>query len=71
MAKIKAALVESEEKAATWQKRAEAVGSLFDLLKDKPDEIAIAIVGNVSAHRAKAIADAINKALKKKGAHAG
>ena len=32
---------------------------------------AIAIVGNVSAPRAKAIADAINKTLKKKGAHAG
>ncbi len=43
-------------------------GSLFDLEKDSADGIAMGIVENISGHKAKAIAAAIDARLKKKPA---
>ena len=46
-------------------------GSLFDLKHDKADDIATAIVGNLSAHKAKSLADGILARLKKSQKPAG
>jgi hypothetical protein len=40
-------------------------GSLFDLRHDSADDIALAIVGNLSAHKVKTLADGILAGLKK------
>ena len=41
-------------------------GSLFDLKRDSADHIATAITGNITEHKAKAIAAAIAARLKQK-----
>jgi hypothetical protein len=46
-------------------------GSLFDLRHDSADDIALAIVGNLSAHKAKTLADGILARLKKSQKPAG
>jgi hypothetical protein len=46
-------------------------GSLFDLKHDSADDIALAIVGNLSAHKAKSLADGILTRLKKSQKPAG
>ena len=46
-------------------------GSLFDLKHDSADDIASAIVGNLSAHKAKSLADGILARLKKSQKPAG
>ena len=46
-------------------------GSLFDLKHDKADDIALAIVGTVSGHKAKDLAAAITALLKKQQKPAG
>ena len=49
----------------------QADGSLFDLKHDSADDIALAIVGNLSAHKAKSLADGILTRLKKSQKPAG
>ena len=45
--------------------------SLFDLKHDSADDIALAIVNNLSAHKAKTLADGILARLKKSQKPAG
>jgi hypothetical protein len=72
MAQLKAALNESQESEALWKRRAEESGSLFDLRRDTPEQIARALVANVTPSRAEKIAAAIRAELKRqKPAHAG
>ncbi len=71
-AKMKAALVEATEDAARWKRRAEEGGSLFDVRRDTPQQIARALVENCTASRCEAIAKAIRDEVKRqKQAHAG
>lgn len=72
MAQLKTSLVESQEEAATWKRRAEESGSLFDLRRDTPEDIARALVESCTPSRAEKIAKAIRDELKRqKAAHAG
>ena len=73
VALLKHQIVEQAREIAELQhklaKREE--GSLFDLKHDSADDIATAIVGTLSAHKAKALADGILARLKKSQKPAG
>jgi hypothetical protein len=72
MEQLKEALREATEDAARWKRQAEESGSLFDLRRDTPEEIARAVVDSLRASRAENIARAILKEVKRqKQAHAG
>jgi hypothetical protein len=72
MAQMKAALVESEEAAALCKRRAEEGGSLFDLRRGTPQQIARVLVESCTISRCEAIAKAIRDEVKRqKQAHAG
>jgi hypothetical protein len=72
MAQLKEALIESETERDKWKRRAEEGGSLFDLRRDTPEQIARVLVENVTPSRAEKIAQAIRAELKRqKAAHAG
>jgi hypothetical protein len=49
----------------------QADGSLFDLKRDSAGDIASTIIGNLSAHKAKSLADGILTRLKKSQKPAG
>ena len=51
--------------ATAASSRSGSEGSLFDLKHDSADDIASAIIGNLSAHKAKSLADGILARLKK------
>ena len=59
-------IVELKQKLAKHEQ-----GSLFDLKHDSADDIASAITGNLSAHKAKSLADGILARLKKSQKPAG
>jgi hypothetical protein len=65
---LKAKLVQQTRQIAHAEHRD---GSLFDLKRDKPEDIARVIVGNVSDHRACEIIKAITDAWKSKRQPAG
>jgi hypothetical protein len=70
----KAALAEAESKNAVLQQRLKTEGSLFNLNTDTVEEIARAVVGNVSLGRAENIAKALSRLVKErrsKQGHAG
>jgi len=73
VALLKHQIVEQAREIAELQhklaKREE--GSLFDLKHDSADDIASAIIGNLSAHKAKSLADGILARLKKSQKPAG
>ena len=73
VALLKHQIVEQAREIAELQhklaKREE--GSLFDLKHDSADDIATAIVGTLSAHKAKTLADGILARLKKSQKPAG
>jgi hypothetical protein len=72
MEALKAALVESQEDAARWKRQAEENGSLFDVRRDTPEQIARALVDAITPSGAEKIAAAIRAELKRqKQAHAG
>ena len=72
VAKLKEALVEAQESAATWKRRAEEGGSRFDLLRDKPEDIARIMVESCTPSRVEKIAQALRAELRRqKQAHAG
>ena len=71
-AQMKALLIEAQEDADKWRRRAEEGGSMFDLQRDTPKDIGRIVVGRCSPTKAKAIADAIRAELKlQTQAHAG
>jgi hypothetical protein len=71
-AQLKASLIEAQEEATTWRRRAEESGSLFDLRRDTPESIARTVVETITASKAERIAQAIRAELKRqKQAHAG
>ena len=53
-AQMKAALIEAQEDADTWRRRAEEGGSMFDLQRDTPKDIGRIVVGRCSPTKAKA-----------------
>lgn len=72
MAEIKASLIQAQEEAHKWQRRAEEGGSLFDLRRDTAQDIARVLVKQLSPAKAEQIARAIRQELKQqKPAHAG
>jgi hypothetical protein len=71
-AELKQALIEAQTEIDKWRRRAEQGGSMFDLLKDTPEDIARVIVANVSPSRAETLLQAIRVEIKRqKSAHAG
>jgi hypothetical protein len=72
MAQIKAALVQAETDRDRWRRAAEETGSLFDLRRDTPEQIARTIVEHCTPSRVEKIASAIRAELKRqRAAHAG
>ena len=75
VAVLKAKLVEQTRHIAHLEEQLAAAerrdGSLFDLKRDKPDDIARIIVGHVGEHRAREIIKAVTAALKSKPRPAG
>ena len=72
MAQLKESLVVIETERDRWRRQAEEAGSLFDLRRDTPEQIAKVLVESVTPSRAEKIAAAIRAELKRhKAAHAG
>ena len=72
-AQMKAALIEAQEDRDKWRRRAEeGEGSLFDLRRDTPEDIARVLVEACTPSRIEKIVQAIRAELKRqKAAHAG
>jgi hypothetical protein len=73
VALLKHQIIEQAREIAELQRKLakHGDGSLFDLKHDSADDIALAIVGNLSAHKAKTLADGILARLKKSQKPAG
>jgi hypothetical protein len=73
VALLKEQLLERDREIAELQQKLakQADGSLFDLKRDSADDIALTIVSNLSAHKAKTLADGILAWLKKPQKPAG
>ena len=71
MAQLKAALVESQEEADQWRKRAQESGSMFDLHKDTAKDIADLIVRECAPSRVESLIRELRAAQKRRSAHAG
>jgi hypothetical protein len=71
MAEMKQAVIEAQTQAADWKRRAEKGGSLFDLKRDTPEQIARIIVDSCTSSRVEKLVQALRAELKRqKQAHA-
>jgi hypothetical protein len=69
---LKQELAQAQAECDRWKRQAEESGSLFDLRRDRPEDIARVLVEACPASRAESIARAILREVKRqKGAHAG
>ena len=71
MAQLKESLAASQEEVATWKKRAQEGGSLFDLHKDTAKDIARLIVSECTPSRVESLVREIRLEQKRRSAHAG
>jgi hypothetical protein len=72
MQQLRESLVEVETERDRWRQQAEESGSLFDLRRDTPEQIARIVVETCAPSRVQRIVKALQDELKRqKAAHAG
>jgi hypothetical protein len=72
VAQLKQALVESQEEAARWKRRAEESGSLFDMRRDTTKDMARVLVEQLTPSKVEALIRDLRAAQRRQNqAHAG